>query len=122
VLADADLDTVSQKIFWGAFENSGQICSAIKRVYVPEQMYEPMLAKLGDLARGVKVGNGLDQGTQLGPINNKPQFERVTELVEDARKHGAKIVSGGARVGKEGYFFAPTIVGNISDGEIGRAS
>jgi acyl-CoA reductase-like NAD-dependent aldehyde dehydrogenase len=116
VLADANPDVVAQKIFWGAFENSGQICSAIKRVYVPEQMYTTMLAKLGELAKSVKVGNGLEQGTQLGPINNKPQFERVTMLVEDAKKHGAKIVTGGSRIGSEGYFYAPTIVGNISDG------
>jgi acyl-CoA reductase-like NAD-dependent aldehyde dehydrogenase len=116
VLSDVDLASVAPKIFWGAMENSGQICSAIKRVYVPEQMYAPMLEMLGELAKGVKVGNGLEPGTQLGPINNRPQFERVTELVEDAKKHGAKIVSGGSRVGSEGYFFAPTIVGNISDG------
>ena len=116
VLSDVDLASVAPKIFWGAMENSGQICSAIKRVYVPEQMYAPMLEMLGELARGVKVGDGLEAGTQMGPINNRPQFERVTELVEDAKKHGAKIVSGGARVGSEGYFFAPTIVGNISDG------
>jgi acyl-CoA reductase-like NAD-dependent aldehyde dehydrogenase len=115
VLSDVDLASVAPKIFWGAMENSGQICSAIKRVYVPQEMYAPMLEMLGELAKGVKVGNGLEAGTQMGPINNRPQFERVTELVEDARKHGAKIISGGA-VGKEGYFFAPTIVGNISDG------
>jgi acyl-CoA reductase-like NAD-dependent aldehyde dehydrogenase len=116
VLSDVDLDTVAPKIFWGAFENSGQICSAIKRVYVPEKMYAPMLEKLGELAKGVKMGDGLAAGTQLGPINNKPQFERVTELVEDAKKHGAKIVTGGHRMGGEGYFFEPTIVGDISDG------
>ena len=116
VLSDVDLDAVAPKIFWGAFENSGQICSAIKRVYVPEKMYGPMLEKLGELAKGVKMGDGLAAGTQLGPINNKPQFERVTELVEDAKKHGAKIVTGGHRMGSEGYFFEPTIVGEISDG------
>ncbi len=116
VLPDVDPAAVAPKIFWGAFENSGQICSAIKRVYVPEQMYPTMLEKLGELAKNVKVGNGLDAGTELGPINNKPQFERVTELVEDAKKHGAKIVTGGERLGTEGYFYAPTIVGGISDG------
>ncbi|MDB5108822.1 MAG: Betaine-aldehyde dehydrogenase [Candidatus Binatus sp.] len=116
VLADVDPADVAQKIFWGAFENSGQICSAIKRVYVPEQMYSNMLERLGDLAREAKVGNGLDAGTQLGPINNKMQFDRVTELVEDAKRHGAKIVTGGSRVGNEGYFYSPTIVGDISDG------
>jgi acyl-CoA reductase-like NAD-dependent aldehyde dehydrogenase len=116
VLSDVDLASVAPKIFWGAMENSGQICSAIKRVYVPQEMYAPMLEMLGELAKGVKVGNGLEAGTQMGPINNRPQFERVTELVEDAKKHGAKIISGGGRVGSDGYFFAPTIVGNISDG------
>src|SRR5260370_34162260 len=87
VLSDVDLASVAPKIFWGAMENSGQICSAIKRVYVPEQMYAPMLEMLGELAKGVKVGNGLEAGTQMGPINNRPQFERVTEFVEAAKKH-----------------------------------
>jgi acyl-CoA reductase-like NAD-dependent aldehyde dehydrogenase len=116
VLPDCDPAKVAPKIFWGAFENSGQICSAIKRVYVPESMYSAMLETLGTLAKNVKVGNGLDEGVELGPINNKPQFERVTELVEDAKKHGAKIITGGSRLGKEGYFFAPTIVGGIEEG------
>ncbi len=116
VLADASVDDVAQKIFWGAFENCGQICSAIKRVYVPQNMYAPMLEKLGELAKGAKVGNGLDAGVQIGPLNNKPQFDRVTELVEDAKSHGAKIVTGGKRMGGEGYFYEPTIVGGISDG------
>ncbi|HEY2484505.1 MAG TPA: aldehyde dehydrogenase family protein [Candidatus Binataceae bacterium] len=116
VLPDVNPKEVAQKIFWGAFENSGQICSAIKRVYVHEKVYSTVLETLGEIAQGVKVGNGLDAGTQLGPLNNKPQFERVTELVEDAKKHGAKIVTGGKRIGNEGYFYAPTIVSEISDG------
>jgi len=116
VLPDVNPKEVAQKIFWGAFENSGQICSAIKRVYVHEKVYSSVLETLGEIAQGVKVGNGLDEGTQLGPLNNKPQFERVTELVEDAKKHGAKIVTGGKRLGNEGYFYAPTIVSEISDG------
>ena len=63
--------------------------------------------------KSVKVGNGLEEGAQLGPINNKPQFERVTELVEDAKKQGAKIVTGGERLGGDGYFFQPTIVTDV---------
>ena len=116
ILPDVDPKAVAQKIFWGAFENNGQICSAIKRVYVPEDKYESMLDQLGAIAKTVKVGDGMVEGNQIGPLNNKPQFERVTELVEDAKKHGAKIITGGARLGSEGYFFQPTIVGNISDG------
>src|SRR5215469_898369 len=116
ILNDVDPKAVAPKIFWGAFENSGQICSAIKRVYVHEKVYSTVLETLGEIAQGVKVGNGLDAGTQLGPLNNKPQFERVAELVEDAKKHGAKIVTGGKRLGNEGYFYAPTIVSEVSDG------
>jgi acyl-CoA reductase-like NAD-dependent aldehyde dehydrogenase len=116
VLDDVDAKATAQKIFWGAFENSGQICSAIKRVYVHESLYEPLLAELGSIARAVRVGNGLEEGTQLGPVNNEPQFRRVSELVEDAKKQGAKIVAGGERLGSEGYFFQPTIVGNVTDG------
>jgi acyl-CoA reductase-like NAD-dependent aldehyde dehydrogenase len=95
VLDDVDPKSVAQKLFWGAFENTGQICSAIKRVYVPEKLYSPLVNELAEIAKSVKVGNGLEAGTQLGPLNNKPQFERVKELVEDARKHGARIVTGG---------------------------
>ena len=62
------------------------------------------------------MGDGLDPASQLGPINNKMQFERVSELVEDARKHGAKVLAGGAQIGKAGHFYQPTIVGEVSDG------
>jgi acyl-CoA reductase-like NAD-dependent aldehyde dehydrogenase len=60
VLDDVDPKAIAPKLFWGAFENSGQVCSAIKRVYVPEALYEPLAAELATLARSVKVGSGLD--------------------------------------------------------------
>jgi acyl-CoA reductase-like NAD-dependent aldehyde dehydrogenase len=116
LLPDVEPKVVAQKIFWGAFENCGQICSAIKRVYAPESIYKPLVEELAVLARDVKVGNGLEDGTQIGPLNNRPQFERVTELVEDARKHGAHVVTGGGPVGNGGYFYAPTIVADVADG------
>ena len=116
LLADVDPKVVAPKIFWGAFENCGQICSAIKRVYAPEALYKPLVEELAVLARGVKVGNGLEDGTQLGPLNNRPQFERVSELVEDARQHGARVVTGGAPLTGGGYFYSPTIVADVTDG------
>ena len=116
VLPDVDVARTAKRLFWGAFENCGQVCSAIKRVYVPESLYEPMVTHLAEMARGVKVGNGLDEDSQLGPINNLPQFDRVQELVEDARQSGARLVTGGERVGDCGYFFAPTIVADLADG------
>ena len=116
VLSDVDVGRVAKRLFWGAFENSGQVCSAIKRVYVPESLYGPMLTELGELARGVQVGDGLEADSQMGPLNNLPQFERVQELVEDAKQSGAKVVAGGQRLGDRGYFYAPTIVGELQDG------
>jgi acyl-CoA reductase-like NAD-dependent aldehyde dehydrogenase len=116
VLADVDPKVAAKKLFWGAFANSGQVCAAIKRLYVHESIYEPVVAELAALAKSVKVGNGLEEGVELGPINNKPQFERVSMLVEDAKKHGATFAAGGERIGERGYFFQPTIVTGVAEG------
>jgi acyl-CoA reductase-like NAD-dependent aldehyde dehydrogenase len=116
LLPDVDPKAVASRVFWGAFENCGQVCSAIKRVYVPEALYQPLVAELAELARGVQVGNGMEDGTQMGPLNNEPQLRRVGELVEDAKRNGGRIAAGGERLGDSGYFFAPTIVADVSDG------
>jgi acyl-CoA reductase-like NAD-dependent aldehyde dehydrogenase len=116
VLPDADPTEIAPKLFWNAFYNSGQICIAIKRVYVHEDIYPQMVEALADQARQVKMGDGLDPDSQLGPINNKMQFERVIGLVEDARRSGGRMVVGGHTRAGSGYFFEPTIVADISDG------
>ncbi|HUG37529.1 MAG TPA: aldehyde dehydrogenase family protein [Candidatus Limnocylindrales bacterium] len=116
VLGDADPKRVAEKLFWGAFTNSGQVCSAIKRLYVPERLQAPLVEALAELARGVKVGAGLEPGSQLGPVNNKPQFDRVLELVEDARKSGGTVVTGGAPLAGGGYFIPPTLVTGLAEG------
>lgn len=116
LLDDIDVDTIAEKLFWGAFQNNGQVCSAIKRVYVPEQLQDAVVSALAEKARSVKVGDGNAEGTQLGPINNKPQFDRVSELVADAVHSGATAASGGKPVDGPGYFFEPTILTGLSDG------
>jgi acyl-CoA reductase-like NAD-dependent aldehyde dehydrogenase len=116
VLDDASPKKVAEKLFWGAFTNSGQVCSAIKRLYVHESIYQPVLDELAAVAKSVKVGDGMQQDTQLGPLNNKMQFDRVNELLEDAKKHGARCVTGGAAPGGGGYFIAPTLVTGIAEG------
>ena len=116
VLDDADVATVAGKIFDGAFANNGQVCSAIKRVYVPEAMYSDVVDALAEKAKAAKVGDGMAEGTQLGPINNKPQYERVKELVADAVSSGARAAAGGKAMDGEGYFFEPTILADVSDG------
>ncbi len=116
VLDDVEPAEIADKLFWGAFSNNGQICSAIKRVYVPESRYDELVDALAEQARSVVVGNGAVEGTQLGPINNKPQFDRVSELVADALAGGAVAASGGKPVDGPGYFFEPTILAGLADG------
>ena len=115
VLDDAKPERIASSLFWSAFTNAGQICTAIKRVYVPEKLFDEVVSTLAEIARTVKVGDGMDPDTQLGPINNVTQLERVTELVADAVRRGAKIHAGGARLARKGYFFAPTILTGVGD-------
>jgi acyl-CoA reductase-like NAD-dependent aldehyde dehydrogenase len=114
VLDDVDVKQTAAKIFQGAMVNSGQVCLAIKRVYVPDSMYEAMCAELTSLANATVVGDGLDAATQMGPLQNKVQFEKVKEFIEDARVRG-KIVAGGKALNRDGYFIPPTIVRDIPD-------
>jgi len=116
VLPDTDVEQVSEAIFQGAFLNMGQTCAALKRLYVHESQYQTFCDSLSAIAQQQVVGNGLDEGVTFGPIQNATQFERVVELVEDAKANGAKILSGGEPLAGPGYFYPPTIVANISDG------
>ena len=116
VLDDADPDVVSRAIFAAAFANNGQVCSAVKRVYVPESLYSEVVEGLTAQAAAVRVGDGTDADSRLGPINNAPQFERVKELVADALANGARATTGGKAMERPGYFFEPTILTDIHDG------
>ncbi len=110
VLPDVDPAAIAKRLFWAAFGNSGQVCTAVKRLYVHEEVHDAIVAALVDQARRVKLGPGLDPGTQLGPINNAPQLARVIDLVDDARAAGGSIACGGERSPGAGYFYPPTIV------------
>jgi len=116
LLDDVDAAEVADRVYRFAFANNGQICSAIKRVYVPERIYDDVVDALATHARAAKVGPGTDPETQLGPINNRPQYERVSELVADALKGGARAAAGGKPIDSPGNFFEPTIIADISDG------
>ena len=115
VLDGSDPKVVAPKIFGAAFQNSGQVCIAMKRVYVHESIYDAMCAELAALADAAVIGDGLEQGTQFGPLQNKMQYDRVLELIEDSRKHG-NIIAGGETPDRPGYFIRPTIVRDITDG------
>jgi acyl-CoA reductase-like NAD-dependent aldehyde dehydrogenase len=114
VLEDVDPKEVAPKLYAGAMVNAGQACIAIKRLYVHDSIYDAVCNELGKLARETVVGDGLEQGTQMGPIQNKAQFEKVKGFLEDARRNG-KIVAGGGALERKGYFIQPTIVRDIAD-------
>ncbi len=115
VLDDVEPRQVAAGLFNGAFGNSGQICVAIKRAYVPDALYDEVCEQLATLCEGAIVGDGLEQGTQFGPIQNKAQYERVCGLIEDAARHGTVMGDKGA-VPEQGYFIRPQIVRDIADG------
>ncbi|MGD0725693.1 MAG: aldehyde dehydrogenase family protein [Spirochaetia bacterium] len=116
VLPDVDIDRIAEEVFWNAFNNCGQACIAIKRVYVHEDIYPKMVEALVNQARKAKMGDGFDPAVQIGPLNNRMQFERVFDLVDDAKRCGARMAIGGNPRPGSGYFFEPTIVKDISDG------
>jgi acyl-CoA reductase-like NAD-dependent aldehyde dehydrogenase len=112
VMPDVDVDAVAQKIFFGAFYNSAQICVATKRLYVHEKIYDRLRDKLAAIAAAVKVGDGSEKGTVLGPIQNKRQFDRVRDLIADAQNAGLTMIEGAPVPDNGGYFIPVTIVDN----------
>ena len=115
VLDDVDPKEAAPKLFNSAFQNTGQVCIAMKRLYVHEDIYDEMCDELATLANETVIGNGLEQGTKLGPLNNKMQFDKVKELIEEAKTDG-NVIAGGEVPEQPGYFIRPTIVRDIEEG------
>ncbi|KMS58220.1 MULTISPECIES: aldehyde dehydrogenase family protein [Sphingobium] len=114
VLDDADVDVVAPAIFQAATLNAGQICLAAKRVYAPASLYDALCDALAKLAADAVVDDGDKQGTQIGPIQNRAQFEKLKGFLDDAHSSGS-VIAGGAPLDRDGYFIAPTIVKDIGD-------
>jgi acyl-CoA reductase-like NAD-dependent aldehyde dehydrogenase len=114
VLDDADPKEMAPKIFATAMLNAGQVCFAIKRLYVHDSLYDAFCDELAKLARATVVGDGLEPATEMGPVQNQAQFDKVKGFLEDARQNGT-IVAGGGVLEREGYFVQPTIVRDIAD-------
>jgi acyl-CoA reductase-like NAD-dependent aldehyde dehydrogenase len=115
VLDDVDPKAVAAKLFFAAFVNSGQVCMAIKRIYAHERIYASLCQALADEARQARIGDGLEPDTQFGPIQNRMQYQRVLDLLEDSRQRGGHILAGGEAPAGAGYFIAPTIVTDLPE-------
>lgn len=116
LLDDVDPAAIAEDLFWAAFTNNGQVCGVAKRVYVPEAIYTQVGDALAKVADSTAVGEGTQDGVRLGPINNRPQYERVSSLLDSAVSAGATVRAGGAKVGDAGYFIQPTILTDVPTG------
>ncbi|MER3418656.1 MAG: aldehyde dehydrogenase [Chloroflexota bacterium] len=117
VLADADLDLATEGILWSAFGTTGQRCTACSRVIVEEAVLEPLLERLERGARGLRLGDGLDPATDVGPLINAAAVEKVERYVEIGRGEGELICGGRRATGpglEHGHFFAPTIFSGVA--------
>jgi acyl-CoA reductase-like NAD-dependent aldehyde dehydrogenase len=116
VLDDADPGTVAKGIFDRALVNCGQTCAAIKRVYVPEALYDDLVDALAQIANDTVIGDGMDPASDYGPLNNSAQLGIVTDLVNDALSNGAVAAAGGQSSVGDGYFYRPTILSRVEEG------
>ena len=116
VLPGTDIASKAGDLFWGAFINMGQTCACAKRLYVHEDDYQEVVESLKGVADQMPMGNGLEDGVVLGPIQNKMQFDKVNTLVEDAKKTGGTIIRGGSAAEGPGYFYPITLIGDVDNG------
>ena len=116
VFPDADVQQVAQAAVIGKFRNNGQVCIAPSRFYVHEKIAGDFTDAAVELTRNLKIGNGLEPGVQVGPMFESSALEKTSALVEDARKHGGKILTGGGRSKRfdKGYWFEPTVIREVN--------
>ncbi len=117
VLDDADLEVASSAAVWGAFVNAGQACLSVERCYVHQKLYASFVEACAEKARKLRVGNGMDTATEIGPMISEQQVRVVESHVDDARSRGARVLAGGTRLRELGpTFFAPTVLADVDHG------
>jgi succinate-semialdehyde dehydrogenase/glutarate-semialdehyde dehydrogenase len=115
VFADADAEKAADTIAAFKYRNAGQVCISPTRFYVQEGSYNKFLARFTENAKAIKLGDGLDKDTTMGPLANPRRLDAMEAIVNDAKTRGGKIVTGGSRHGNQGFFFQPTVITDIPD-------
>src|SRR3954469_8389741 len=115
VFADADPEKAADTIAAFKYRNAGQVCISPTRFYVQEDVYPRFLKRFTEYANGIKLGDGLDKTTTMGPMANARRIEAMESFVADAKSRGGKIQTGGKRRGNQGYFFQPTVITDVPD-------
>ncbi len=119
VFPDAHFERAVRAARWGVFNNSGQVCSSVKRLYLHVDIYDRFVARLVELTKELKQGNPLDPGVDIGAMVNKDQLKLVEDIVKQARTEGIKVLTGGRRnPDLKGYFYEPTILGPVKNDSI----
>ncbi|HKS34457.1 MAG TPA: NAD-dependent succinate-semialdehyde dehydrogenase [Enterobacteriaceae bacterium] len=115
VFDDADMDAAVKGAIANKFRNAGQVCVSVNRFYIHESVYDDFVGRLSKAVQALRVGNGLDEGTEVGPLIESSAVDKVREHVEDALAKGAKILAGGKAHASGGNFWQPTVLGECSD-------
>jgi succinate-semialdehyde dehydrogenase/glutarate-semialdehyde dehydrogenase len=113
VFADADLDAAAKMLSAAKFRNAGQVCVSPTRFMVQKPAYDEFMGKFVNAAKSVKVGDGMEEGVRMGPLAHARRLDAMEALVGDAVAKGAKVETGGRRIGNKGYFFEPTVLSNV---------
>jgi succinate-semialdehyde dehydrogenase/glutarate-semialdehyde dehydrogenase len=114
VFDDADVEVASKLLAANKFRNAGQVCISPTRLLVQEKVYEHFVDRFVGHAKAVKVGDGLAQGTTMGPLANTRRVTAMEGFIADAVQHGANVRTGGSRIGNKGNFFEPTVLTDVS--------
>ena len=115
IFDDVDVDKVAKTAAAGKFRNAGQVCVSPTRFYVHEAIHDRFVQTFTDISKNLKVGNGLDESSQMGPMANPRRLDAMDDFVGDARERGAKIQTGGNRIGNQGFFFGPTVISEVNE-------
>jgi len=115
VFDDADVEPAAEMLARMKIRNAGQVCVSPTRFYVQEKAYDKFVARFADAIASIKVGDGLGQGIEMGPLVHERRLLAMETFLDDASQRGGRVVTGGSRVGDKGYFFAPAVVTDIPD-------
>src|SRR5215470_7832554 len=115
VFGDADPEKTADTISAFKYRNAGQVCISPTRFYVQETVYDRFLKRFTDNAKAIKLGDGLEKDTTMGPLANPRRLDAMDSFVADAKSRGGKVVAGGNRSGNQGYFFEPTVITDVPD-------
>jgi succinate-semialdehyde dehydrogenase/glutarate-semialdehyde dehydrogenase len=115
VFDDIETDSVATLLAGMKYRNAGQVCVSPTRFFLHEKVYDKFVAKFTDLAKNVKVGDGLDPASKMGPLANPRRVNAMESIIQDAQEKGTKVETGGKRIGNEGNFFEPTVLTDVPE-------